>query len=52
MKHVVPSLFPTTVVGSLPRPLWLKKPFDGIHEAYAKLHNMVRAAAILRSKHG
>jgi 5-methyltetrahydropteroyltriglutamate--homocysteine methyltransferase len=30
--HVVPSLFPTTVVGSLPRPLWLKRLFDGVHE--------------------
>jgi 5-methyltetrahydropteroyltriglutamate--homocysteine methyltransferase len=30
--HVVPSLFPTTVVGSLPRPLWLKRLFDEIHE--------------------
>jgi len=28
----VPELFPTTVVGSLPRPLWLKELFDGIHE--------------------
>ena len=28
--HVVPELFPTTVVGSLPRPLWLKRLFDGI----------------------
>lgn len=27
-----PRLFPTTVVGSLPRPLWLKELFDGIHE--------------------
>ena len=26
------SLFPTTVVGSLPRPLWLKELFDEIHE--------------------
>ncbi len=25
-------LFPTTVVGSLPRPLWLKELFDEIHE--------------------
>jgi 5-methyltetrahydropteroyltriglutamate--homocysteine methyltransferase len=25
-------MFPTTVVGSLPRPLWLKELFDGIHE--------------------
>jgi 5-methyltetrahydropteroyltriglutamate--homocysteine methyltransferase len=32
VKHAVPSLFPTTVVGSLPRPLWLKQLFDGIHE--------------------
>jgi 5-methyltetrahydropteroyltriglutamate--homocysteine methyltransferase len=31
-RHVVPSLFPTTVVGSLPRPLWLKRLFDEIHE--------------------
>ena len=31
-KHIVPSLFPTTVVGSLPRPLWLKRLFDGVHE--------------------
>lgn len=31
-KHVPPVLFPTTVVGSLPRPLWLKELFDGIHE--------------------
>lgn len=31
-KHVVPELFPTTVVGSLPRPLWLKELFDEIHE--------------------
>ena len=30
--HRVPSLFPTTVVGSLPRPLWLKRLFDGVHE--------------------
>lgn len=26
------TLFPTTVVGSLPRPLWLKEVFDEIHE--------------------
>lgn len=26
------TLFPTTVVGSLPRPLWLKELFDEIHE--------------------
>lgn len=26
------KLFPTTVVGSLPRPLWLKELFDDIHE--------------------
>jgi 5-methyltetrahydropteroyltriglutamate--homocysteine methyltransferase len=32
VTHEVPSLFPTTVVGSLPRPLWLKRLFDGIHE--------------------
>lgn len=32
IRHSVPSLFPTTVVGSLPRPLWLKRLFDGIHE--------------------
>ena len=31
-RHPVPSLFPTTVVGSLPRPLWLKRLFDEIHE--------------------
>jgi 5-methyltetrahydropteroyltriglutamate--homocysteine methyltransferase len=31
-RHVVPSLFPTTVVGSLPRPLWLKRLFDDLHE--------------------
>ena len=31
-RHVAPSLFPTTVVGSLSRPLWLKRLFDGIHE--------------------
>jgi 5-methyltetrahydropteroyltriglutamate--homocysteine methyltransferase len=30
-KREVPSLFPTTVVGSLPRPLWLKEMFDDIH---------------------
>jgi 5-methyltetrahydropteroyltriglutamate--homocysteine methyltransferase len=32
LTHTVPSLFPTTVVGSLPRPLWLKQLFDGVHE--------------------
>ena len=32
LVHVVPELFPTTVVGSLPRPLWLKRLFDGYHE--------------------
>ncbi|HEY8078759.1 MAG TPA: cobalamin-independent methionine synthase II family protein [Labilithrix sp.] len=26
------ALFPTTVVGSLPRPLYLKELFDGVHE--------------------
>lgn len=31
-KHDVPALFPTTVVGSLPRPAWLKELFDEIHE--------------------
>lgn len=31
-KHEVPELFPTTVVGSLPRPLYLKELFDEIHE--------------------
>jgi 5-methyltetrahydropteroyltriglutamate--homocysteine methyltransferase len=30
--HAVPELFPTTVVGSLPRPLYLKELFDEIHE--------------------
>ena len=30
--HPVPRLFPTTVVGSLPRPAWLKELFDDIHE--------------------
>jgi 5-methyltetrahydropteroyltriglutamate--homocysteine methyltransferase len=30
-KHTVPSLFPTTVVGSLPRPLHLKELFDDVH---------------------
>jgi len=33
---VVPPLFPTTVVGSLPRPRWLKELFDGIHEGDVK----------------
>jgi 5-methyltetrahydropteroyltriglutamate--homocysteine methyltransferase len=32
VKTTPPSLFPTTVVGSLPRPLWLKELFDGVHE--------------------
>lgn len=32
MKHVPPKLFPTTVVGSLPRPRFLKELFDEIHE--------------------
>lgn len=31
-KHDVPELFPTTVVGSLPRPLYLKELFDEVHE--------------------
>lgn len=31
-RHLVPDLFPTTVVGSLPRPLYLKELFDEIHE--------------------
>jgi 5-methyltetrahydropteroyltriglutamate--homocysteine methyltransferase len=31
-KHEVPALFPTTVVGSLPRPLWIKELFDRLHE--------------------
>lgn len=31
-RHEPPTLFPTTVVGSLPRPLWLKELFDEIHE--------------------
>jgi 5-methyltetrahydropteroyltriglutamate--homocysteine methyltransferase len=31
-RVVTKALFPTTVVGSLPRPLWLKELFDGIHE--------------------
>ncbi len=30
--RVVTALFPTTVVGSLPRPLWLKELFDDVHE--------------------
>jgi 5-methyltetrahydropteroyltriglutamate--homocysteine methyltransferase len=30
--HVVPKLFPTTVVGSLPRPLFLKELFDEFHQ--------------------
>jgi 5-methyltetrahydropteroyltriglutamate--homocysteine methyltransferase len=30
-RHEAPSIFPTTVVGSLPRPLWLKELFDSVH---------------------
>ncbi len=29
--HKVPALFPTTVVGSMPRPQMLKDVFDGVH---------------------
>src|SRR5262245_346624 len=32
MVRSVPALFPTTVVGSLPRPLFLKELFDEFHE--------------------
>jgi 5-methyltetrahydropteroyltriglutamate--homocysteine methyltransferase len=34
--HKVPKLFPTTVVGSLPRPLFLKELFDEFHEGKVK----------------
>lgn len=32
MRSLAKEMFPTTVVGSLPRPIWLKELFDEIHE--------------------
>ena len=55
------ALFPTTVVGSLPRPEWLRELIldrkDGrispipVDEAYLKLKAMCSAAGQLRERH-
>jgi hypothetical protein len=50
--HRPPRLFPTAVVGSLPRPLFSKELFDECREACSELRDVAVAARTPREEHG